>query len=222
MLVCLLGVAVKAQQCPGRPPSPSGAADRFPSVARCLGRREPNTSCISCRTVVTVDAERGSDCARGQGSLSGRVCTELEDVIESIASQETCHPMGSCIQVLIRPRSGRRAYDVMAREGRVIQQSVVLTGTSEVCMFYLLRSSWFARMAAQQLVFVCTSTHCGLQEAPEVRFVPDEGGEGDVMVYAFRLSNQLTAISNLEFQESPGAIGLDNVDVVAIENSSFR
>ena len=128
LLLCVLAPA-RGQNNP--PPQP-GADVQFPGVTRCLDTTPFNTSCLPCRVRITVDARTGRNCSRVRGSLNGVVCTELEDVIESIATRETVHPPGSCSQVLIQPRAGGQAYTVLAREGRVIQQSVVFTGTAEV------------------------------------------------------------------------------------------
>ena len=49
-----------------------------------------------------------------------------------------------------------------------------------------------------------------------------EAQSSSTMVYVIRFTNQLTAVSGLEFLTSPGAIGMDNVDVIAIERSMFR
>ena len=48
------------------------------------------------------------------------------------------------------------------------------------------------------------------------------GGDAQEGLYAIRFQNELTAVSGLQFLASPGSIGLDNVHVVAIEDSAFR
>lgn len=51
-----------------------------------------------------------------------------------------------------------------------------------------------------------------------------EGGAAEVpqLLYAFRFANLLTVFSSLQFLSSPGSIEFSNVEVVAIESSSFR
>ncbi len=131
-VVLLLLVASGAWSQRPRPPAPSDpGAERFPGVTSCLDTASPSTSCLTCSTTVSVSAA-GEDCSRTQRALNGRDCTELEDVIDSIARQETTtmEGTGECIQLFIQPRE--RPYRVLARENRIIQQSVVLTGMSEV------------------------------------------------------------------------------------------
>ncbi len=109
------------------------AQSRFPPYATCLerGLADPTSpvitpSCIRCSSQVTVDAGRGADCSREDGSLSGRTCSQLEDVLESLAVGAT--RSGDCVQVDV---VGGEAYRVLARESRVIRQSVVIRGPDE-------------------------------------------------------------------------------------------
>lgn len=117
---------------------------RFPGASRCLGMSSANTSdCINCSVTVSVSPRpKGSDCSSpmmtggaGGVGLNGRVCSELEDVLESIARSETTHQRDSCIRVFLRPKSGGEAYVVQAREGRRIDKNVVFTGLEQVSNF---------------------------------------------------------------------------------------
>lgn len=121
MLTFLAAVLV-ISQCQAADPN-----NRFTSASSCLANGG-SSSCIVCDTTVTV-GPTGQNCGDLQNEdLIGRVCDRLEDVVESIARQETRHRPGGCIEVLIHPKVGEEAHVVQARDGRVIQQSVVFRG----------------------------------------------------------------------------------------------
>lgn len=104
---------------------------RYSSTTECIGESEfGSLACVLCDTIVNVSPSRGLNCqpiVQQDGSLHNRVCTELGDVIESIARRHTTHnmPLG-CIEVLIEPREEGDPYIVKADPNWVITQSVVL------------------------------------------------------------------------------------------------
>lgn len=120
LLLAILPVPSAAQRIP---------AGRLPASARCLGAPNATATCIKCSVVITVDSERGTSCGGGiVGDLNGRSCSELEPVVQSIATGSTEVPVGECVLVQIVPSPQGEAYTVEARESRVLQASVVFRG----------------------------------------------------------------------------------------------
>ena len=124
MAVALVVVPGAAQRIP---------MGRLPAEARCLGAPNATTACIGCRGVVTVDSEEGDNCQEDD-DLNRRTCSELEPVVESIATGETRVPGGECIEIQIIPRG--EPYVVQARENRVLDSLIIFRGIigAEVCM----------------------------------------------------------------------------------------
>lgn len=68
----------------------------------------PGLSCISCSVNIIVDLTLGNNCSqrllRGR-SLSDAVCSNLQDVLDSIAFNSTVHSQDTfdCIEIILRP-----------------------------------------------------------------------------------------------------------------------
>lgn len=68
----------------------------------------PGLSCISCSVNIIVDLTLGINCSqrllRGR-SLSDAVCSNLQDVLDSIAFNSTVHSQDTfdCIEIILRP-----------------------------------------------------------------------------------------------------------------------
>lgn len=102
-------------------------SDKFTAISSCLGRPSTTSSCITCAVTVRV-LEGGSDCSNSDGSLNNRNCSQLDDVIQSIAVGQTTHDPMDCIRILISPKADGQPYVVLARGERVLAWSVVFTG----------------------------------------------------------------------------------------------
>lgn len=104
-------------------------AQRYSSTTRCIGDSESaSLDCVSCDTRITISSTQGEDCRPivQQGrNLDNRICSELEDAIQSIAMKHTVHMPSGCVEVLIEPKEQRDSYIVRADPGRMITQSVV-------------------------------------------------------------------------------------------------
>lgn len=121
LLVLLLASSCLGVNCQLGPES-------FTPLSACLGRPGSTSRCIQCDTSVTVEEGGGQDCSDIEGSLDGRVCSRLEDVVESVATGQTEHGAGSCIRVLVSARDSGEPYLVQAKGGRTVSQNVVFAG----------------------------------------------------------------------------------------------
>lgn len=136
---------------------------RYSSTTECIGESEfGSLACVLCDTIVNVSPSRGLNCqpiVQQDGSLHNRVCTELGDVIESIARRHTTHnmPLG-CIEVLIEPREEGDPYIVKADPNWVItQRNEAHASSKEANEFKLLFISlhYTTSYAAQLLHSIC-------------------------------------------------------------------
>ena len=112
-----------------------GPPSRFPIASGCLEDLEnSNSSCISCSISIIVDSVSGIDCSIVGGTLAGRVCDDLDDVIQSIIRDQTSHNREDCIEVLVKPKAdtGDDTYLVQIKENVEISWSVVFRGM--VCL----------------------------------------------------------------------------------------
>lgn len=119
LLLAILLVPSAAQMIP---------RDRLAPNARCVGALNGTAACIECSVVITVNAEQGTSCQ--EGDLNGRSCSDLETVVEGIATGRVPRARGECVLVRIVARPQGEAHVVQARENRVLEHSVVFRGVN--------------------------------------------------------------------------------------------
>lgn len=114
----------------------------FPRFTRCLinGTLTGNgdagvrysADCITCSSTITVIQGRDSEeCVPRRGNnLSGRTCTELDPVLESIMLGHTMSR--DCIEIVVARHTTNNRYVVQVKD-MSINQSLVIRSSSEVC-----------------------------------------------------------------------------------------
>lgn len=132
LLLSLVGLLISQDSANAQPNS------RFPTFSECLDNGHSagtnlngsDSKCITCDAVVEVDVTSGFSCPPQGKNLSGLVCDDLDQVLESIMLGYTT--ASSCIEVLIYPKYAGESYVVWANKSRGITQNVVLRGMTQV------------------------------------------------------------------------------------------
>ncbi len=153
----------------------------------------PEAQCQGGVTRVEVDQRRGGDCSSGQ-SLANQTCSDLQVVLLSVAASRTstAEP-SSCIEVVVYPGTYLINGTISIRN-----QSVILRG-SGVVTFDLSNSF--------------DPTRDNIPDPAET-FEPQ---------YVVQLANmEYAEISGIDFTDSPGILGLENISTVVVSDCSFR
>lgn len=209
------------------------------------GASECRAALQSCGATVTVDSEAGQNCSlAGQAgtTLSGQVCSDLQDVLNSIAANATTHPPGDCISVNLMPG------DYVISRAVTITQSVVLRGV-------------FGSPTVDTSIDVCTiatdinpaqpvpnanKRQANMPPSPtdpndpedctldatfadlfQVRVTfdlqkPPTDDPKDPYYAVVFTGSDAVAVSGVSFSDGPGILGFENIPFVSMENCSFR